>query len=83
MMEEKEEKYFCQALIIRFFLTKNRIWMVTFFQDYVLGFQALLDSTQAKSEHHSLEELIALSASEFTKLEFLKLQTVPMKKTLH
>ena len=43
MMEQKEEKYFCQALIIFFFFffckSKNRIWMITFFQDNVLGFQ--------------------------------------------
>lgn len=71
MMEEKEEKCFCQALIISFFyffLSKNRI------QDYVLGLQ------RQRVNHHSLQELVALSASEFTKFEFLKLQTVPMKK---
>lgn len=52
----------------QFFLSKNRI------QDYVLGLQ------RQRVNHHSLQELVALSASEFTKFEFLKLQTVPMKK---
>lgn len=79
MMEEKDEKCFYQALIISFFyffLSKNRI------QDYVLGFQPLLDITEAKSEPSQPSGAGCTLSKWIHKIWILKTSNCPNEKRL-